>query len=182
MLSRQISNHQITINKPLVEKAGTVDFKEHPTRKVGTRSRQCRPKVPGRFAFPCARNSRICSIWRFGKSFPAIFPGLAPSFPREPLNRTRNSHSLLEFSESQGFYYGAQNDYTYNFTIGNEFANCTGHLLHRTFWHELFFVIRRLHKVLSANSPITRINCLGINFPIIHTHLLHKRIVSELFV
>ena len=35
-----------------LEKAGTVDLKKHPARKVGTRSRQCQPKVPGRFAFP----------------------------------------------------------------------------------------------------------------------------------
>ena len=41
---------------------------------MGTRSRQCGPKVPGGFAFPGARNPRICSIWRFGKNFPAIFP------------------------------------------------------------------------------------------------------------
>ena len=44
------------------ERAGTVDFKKHPARKVGTRCRQCRPKVPGRFAFPGARNPRIESI------------------------------------------------------------------------------------------------------------------------
>ena len=44
------------------EKAGTVDFKKHPARKVGTRSRQCGQKVPGRFAFPGARNPRIRSI------------------------------------------------------------------------------------------------------------------------
>ena len=34
------------------------------------------------------------------------------------------------------------------------------------------------------NAPITNINCLGINFEIAHTHtrthLLYKRIVSEL--
>ena len=43
--------------------------KKHPARKVGTRSRQCRPKVPCRFAFPGkkSRNLRICSTWRFGK-------------------------------------------------------------------------------------------------------------------
>ena len=72
-----------------LEKAGTVDFKKHPARKVGTRSRQCRPKVPGRFAFPGARNPRICSISRSGKIFPAIFPGLSRSFPGEPPNRPR---------------------------------------------------------------------------------------------
>ena len=70
-----------------LEKAGTVDFKKHPARKVGTRSRQCGPKVPGRFALPGARNPRICSISRFGKISPAVFPGLSRSFPREPPNR-----------------------------------------------------------------------------------------------
>ena len=72
-----------------LEKAGIVDFKKHPARKVGTRSRQCRPKVTGRFAVPGARNPRICSISRFRKIFPAIFPGLSRSFPGEPPNRPR---------------------------------------------------------------------------------------------
>ena len=34
-----------------------------------TRSREGRPKVPGRFVFPGARNPRVCSISRFGKIF-----------------------------------------------------------------------------------------------------------------
>ena len=40
--------------------------KDTPAREEGTRSRQCRPKVPGWFAFPGARSPRICSILRFG--------------------------------------------------------------------------------------------------------------------
>ena len=80
---------EIWFTSEKLEKAGTVDFKKHPARKVGTRFRQCGPKVPGRFAFPGARNPRICSISRFGKIFPAIFPGLSRSFPREPPNRPR---------------------------------------------------------------------------------------------
>ena len=55
---------------------------------MGTRSRQCGPKVPGRFAFPGARNPRICSISRFGKIIPEIFPGLSRGFPREPPQQT----------------------------------------------------------------------------------------------
>ena len=78
------ANFVLTSEK--LEKAGTVDFKKHPARKVGTRSRECRPKVRGRFAFPGARNPRICSISRFGKIYPAIFPRLSQSFPREPPN------------------------------------------------------------------------------------------------
>ena len=62
----------------------SVDFQKHPARKVGTRSRQCRPKIPGRFAFPGARSPRICRILRFGKKFPANFPGLSRSSPRSP--------------------------------------------------------------------------------------------------
>ena len=72
-----------------LEKAGTVNFEKHPARKVGTSSRQCGPKVPGGFAFPGARNPRICSISQFGKIFPSIFPGFSRSFPREPPNRPR---------------------------------------------------------------------------------------------
>ena len=82
------------------ERAGTVDFKKHPAEKVGTRSQQCGPKVPGRFAFPGARtprNPRICSIWRFGKIFPAIFPGLSQSFFENPRTDPGNSHSLSSF-------------------------------------------------------------------------------------
>ena len=41
---------------------------------------QCRPKVPGRFAFPDGRNPRICSISQFGKIFPEIFAGTFPEF------------------------------------------------------------------------------------------------------
>ena len=66
-----------------LEKAGTVDFKKHPARKVGTRSRQCRPKVPGRFAFPDAQNPRICSISRCGNIFPAIFPEFSRRTPEQ---------------------------------------------------------------------------------------------------
>ena len=69
---------------PVAGRGGLVDFKKHPARKVGTRSRQCGPKVPGRLAFPGARNPSICSIWRFGKIFPAIFP----EFSRELSSRT----------------------------------------------------------------------------------------------
>ena len=45
-----------------LEKAGTVDLKKHPARKVGTRSRQCGPKVAGRLAFSSTPNPRIYSI------------------------------------------------------------------------------------------------------------------------
>ena len=41
-------------------------FQKTPCTEVGTRSRQCGPKVPGRFAFPGARNPRMCSISRLG--------------------------------------------------------------------------------------------------------------------
>ena len=77
------------LSRKNLEKAGNVDCRKHPARKVGTRSRQCRPKVPSRFGFPGAPNPRICSFSRFGKIFPAIFPGLSRSFPREPPNRPR---------------------------------------------------------------------------------------------
>ena len=62
-----------------LEKAGTVDFKKHPARKGGTlTSRQCRPEVPVRCAFPGAPNPGICSISRFGKIFSSNFPGTFP--------------------------------------------------------------------------------------------------------
>ena len=85
-------------------------FKKHPARKVGTRSRQCRPKVPGRFAFPGALNPRFCSISRFGKIFQQFcwdFPGV---FPENPRTDPGNSHSLLEYSEPRsrsGFFSAA---------------------------------------------------------------------------
>ena len=55
----------------------------------------------------------------------------------------------------------------------NDFRNCTGHLLHRA-------LIRVPPYGTFCARPITHINCLRIHFPITHTHLLHKRIVSEL--
>ena len=83
----------------VLEKAGPVDFKKHPARKVGTRSQQCGPKVPGRFALPGARNPGIRSISQFGKIFQQFsrdFPGV---FLGNPQTDPGNSHSLLEFSE-----------------------------------------------------------------------------------
>ena len=69
--------------KKKLEKAGTVDSKKHPARKVGTRSRQCQPKVPGRFAFAGARNPRICSSSRSEKHFLALhFPVVFLGNPR----------------------------------------------------------------------------------------------------
>ena len=59
--NRAISVIAIAISEKL-EKAGTVDFENHPAQKLGTRSQRCRPKVPGRFAFPGARTPGICSI------------------------------------------------------------------------------------------------------------------------
>ena len=47
---------------------------------MGTRSRQCQPKVPGRFAFSGARNPRIYRVSRFGQFFPGIFSGLSLGF------------------------------------------------------------------------------------------------------
>ena len=52
-----------------LEKAGTVDFKKHPARKVGTRSWQCGRKVPGRFPFPGARNPRFVAFRDSGNFF-----------------------------------------------------------------------------------------------------------------
>ena len=84
-----------------LEKAGTVDFKKHPARKVGTRSRQYGPKVSGRFAFPGARNPENCSIsrsWKkFFQQFSRSFPGTF--FLQNSCTDSGDSHSLLEFSE-----------------------------------------------------------------------------------
>ena len=80
-----------------LEKAGTVDFKKHPARKVGTRSRQCGPKVSGRFAFPGARSPRICSISRFGKIYPAIFPEFSELSCRTPAQTPETATAFSSF-------------------------------------------------------------------------------------
>ena len=59
---------------------------------MGTRSRQCQPKVPGSFAFPGACNPRICSgkfFQQFSRDFLGVFLGNARTDPG-------NSHSLLQ--------------------------------------------------------------------------------------
>ena len=79
------------------EKAGTVDFKKHPAQKVGTRSRQCGPKVSGRSAFPGARNPSICSISRFGKIFSSNFPGVFPELScRTPAQTPETATAFFE--------------------------------------------------------------------------------------
>ena len=50
--------------------------KKHPPRKVRPRSRQCPPKVPARFAFPGARNTRICSSRKNFQEFSWHFLGV----------------------------------------------------------------------------------------------------------
>ena len=83
--------------KKKLKKAGTVDFKKHPARKVRTRSGQCRRKVRGRFAFPGARNPRICSISRFGKTlfqqFSRDFPGVFLGKPHTETPETARAFS-----------------------------------------------------------------------------------------
>ena len=87
------------------EKAGTVDLKKHPARKVGTRSRQCRPKVPGRFAFPGARNPRICCISRFGKIFSSNFPGTFPEFSwRAPEQTPETATAFSSFLSTVAYF------------------------------------------------------------------------------
>ena len=70
-----------------LEKAGTVDFRKHPARKVGTRSRQCQPKVPGRFAFAVPEVLEFVAFRDSGIIYPAALPGLSQRCPREPPNR-----------------------------------------------------------------------------------------------
>ena len=65
---------------------------------------------------------------------------------------------------------------TRNFLIISQLHRTSVTQLHRAFWHELFCVIGRLHKVLSVNAPMTRINCLGINFPIARTSVTQKKL------
>ena len=53
-----------------LEKAVAAHCKKHPAQKVGQCPGQCRPNIPSRLAFPGARNPRIYSASRFGKSVP----------------------------------------------------------------------------------------------------------------
>ena len=59
--------------------------------------------------------------------------------------------------------------------------------LHRTsvtqgFLAGILCVIRRLHKVLLVNLPVTHINCRGINFPIAHTFVTQKNCFRIIYV
>ena len=90
----------VTMARQRTRDGWNCQFQNHRSRKVGTRSRQCRPKVPGRFAFPGAQNPRICSMWRvpgrFFQQFPRGFPRV---FVGNPRTDPRSSHCLLEFYE-----------------------------------------------------------------------------------
>ena len=61
-----------------LEKAGTVDFKKTPCYTPHGRWRQGPGSVDPRFP-----NPRICSILRFGKIFPAIFPEFSSRTPAQ---------------------------------------------------------------------------------------------------
>ena len=87
-----------------LEKAGTVDFKKHPARKVGTLSRQCRPKVPGRFAFPSARNPRIFRS--------------RPGKPNQRKGQNEKFMNFAHFCEFWCFSSGKQARFTLNFYSG----------------------------------------------------------------
>ena len=77
---------------------GTVDFKKkHPARKVGTRSRQCRPTAPGRFAFPGGWNPRICSTSRIGWKFSSNFSGSFPEFSSGTPEHTKGRKKHINF-------------------------------------------------------------------------------------
>ena len=71
-----------------LEKAGTVDFKKHPARKVGTRSRQCRPKVPGRFGHLDTKKEDAPKIKYFGAFRPALLGDLLSPRRRRILKAT----------------------------------------------------------------------------------------------
>ena len=63
------------------------------------RSRQCRPKVPGRFAFPGAQILEFVAFGASGKIFQQFSRNFPEVFLRNPRTDAGNSHSLLEFSE-----------------------------------------------------------------------------------
>ena len=79
-----------------LEKAGTVDFKKHPARKVGTRS----PAVWAQGSpFPVLEIPEFVAFRDSGKFFQQFsrdFPGV---FLENPRTDPGNSHSLLEFSD-----------------------------------------------------------------------------------
>ena len=85
-------------------------FQKHPARKVGTRSKQFLPKVPDKFAFPGARNPRICSISWFREAYSSNFPGTCLELSSRTRTDPGNSHSLLEFSENVGQFFGILHD------------------------------------------------------------------------
>ena len=81
-----------------LEKAGTVTFEKHSARKVGTRSRQCRPKVPGRFAFPVSEILEFVAFRDSGKissNFPVTFPEFSSRNPEQTLETTAFSSFLI---------------------------------------------------------------------------------------
>ena len=74
-------------NSRRLEFHGTVDFKKHPARKVGTRSWQCGPKVPGRFAFLVPEILEFVAFRDSGKFFQQ-FSGTFREFSRRTPEQT----------------------------------------------------------------------------------------------
>ena len=83
-----------------VAKVVTVDFKKHPARKVRIWSGHCGLKVPGRFAFPSARNPRTQSISRFRKTSQNSL-----AFPRLVLRKFQTQQHTYGVV-SEGFFCG----------------------------------------------------------------------------
>ena len=77
-----------------LEKPVTVDFKKHPTQKVGTRSR-----FPTGLPFPVPEILEFilfCDPGKISSNLPIAFPEFSLGSPR---THPTNSHSLLEFSD-----------------------------------------------------------------------------------
>ena len=76
-------------------------------------------------------------------------------------------------------YNGAQNDYTQTLSLGKCFPNCTGHLLHKAFWQELFCGIWAPPQGTFCEHQVHTRILWDLNFPVA-PHLLHIRTVCEL--
>ena len=82
-LGRHLRSLVLCNNVRKTREGWNCEFQKTPHTEGGDKVPAVWTEGSRRVAFPGARNPRICSISRFGKIFPAIFPGFSSRTPEQ---------------------------------------------------------------------------------------------------